>query len=535
MPDDVYIAGYCDGGEALSIFTRFLPSRLAHRIALILTMLSLLLAGSVWLYGRLTLIPSIEQYEQTAARTQAAGTRNAFLESAATVERLALSWANWDDTYNYATGGDTLRLDAYLQGQKVNTLGIDFLAIFDRNGGLLTTAEWDGMSAQRDDLALVRELSPATEFGRQLSSAIEHRVSTTSGIVRLARGPHFVTIIPIRTTNRTSPIGGYLVMGVSADKLLLQGKGPFSAAQSSALSITSRDLPDAVQRWINKGIENEDLLILGSDDKIESWGVVNSLSGKPALLLGSNQPRDMSRLASSSLQQLALFSVIGTLLLGLLAWWVVHANISTRLGWLLQSIHGMVRPGRVAVIETHGNDEVSYLARAINHLAMGKNASIEAQRTAEQQLDMVFSQAPGAMMQLRDGQVTDLNAAGAALYKAPHAATLVGLHLSELLETNDATAKRLLLLTQSKKAMAQSVRLLCRIRCRDGSQRPCEITALSMPQAGLPIVHLYITPLSSADVDTRPDSTVSETNTQADKTESNPRLISIKRASSKHA
>lgn len=519
----------------MSIFSRFLPGKLAHRIALILTLLSLLLAGSVWLYGRLTLIPSIEQYERVAARTQAASTRDAFLESAANIERLASSWANWDDSYNYASGADTLRFDAYLQGQKINNLGIDFLAVFDRQGNLLTTAEWDGMSALRDELALVRELSPATEFGRHLASAAEHRVSITSGIVRLARGPHYMTIIPIRNTNRSSPIGGYLVMGIEADKLLLQGKGPFSAAQASALSITSRDLPDAVQSWVDKGIKGEDLLILSDKDKIESWGVVNSLSGKPALLLGSSQARDMSRLASEKLEQLALFSVLGTLLLGVAAWLVVHANISTRLGWLLQNVHGMVRPGKVGVIETHGNDEVSYLARAINHLANGKNASLEAQRVSEQQLDLVFSQAPNAMMQVRDGHITDLNTAGATLYKATHAATLIGKHLSELLETSDATAKRLLLMVQSKQTTAQSARFLCRIQCMDGSKLPCEITALRLPQAGKPVLHLYITPMavSAATGSLEPAGT---TATVDDKDGSNTRLISIiNRVGSKQA
>ena len=481
----------------MSWLSTLMPARLAHRIALTLGLLSLALAAAIWLYGQYSLRPAIAQSEQQAARAQAEHTRDLFVEAAAALERQADSLANWDDAYLYATGADPQRLNAFLDSRTHNALGLDFLAVFDPRGDLMTTAEWGGKGVFRDELMLTRELDPATSFGRIFTQAVRQGKKVSGGVVRLARGPYYVSIAQIRPASRQGGPAGYLVTGVAADKLLLQTKGAYSATLARVVPITARDLPDQVLHWVGKREPaSDELLIFRDDATTQTWNAIPSLDGKPALLLGSSQPRDMSRVASERLAQIALIAVGGTLLLGLVAWGVVHALISRRLGALLQSVHGLTRPGQTALLETRGNDEVAFLTRAVNQLAHGKNTSIEALRQVEHQLDLVFAQSPSAMLLVRDGQLSDANAAATALLKAQHSATLVGKHLSDIVESSDATARRLLLLTQSRQLDGEIPPLLCRVHALDGSLISCDIKALRLPLPGKPTLYLFISPLA---------------------------------------
>ncbi|RQW29694.1 diguanylate cyclase [Rhodobacteraceae bacterium CH30] len=471
----------------------WLPGPLARRTALILTSACTVLALLIGLLGRGLLIPSFDAAERRLAEDAATHTRDVFLESAYGLSRSASDWANWDETDRFIRTGDAETLRGMFSPKRFSDIGIDFMAFFNAEGLMLLSIENAPKTMVYNPPWLVKGLVADSEFGRHLFQLVTTSNSAVlSGVVRLPIGAYYIILTPVRPTAAGGAPSGYMAWGVRADKILLRNKATFFSSDTRILSVTSRDLPDEVTEWVAQKMPGGDVLVLPGDHRIESWIAVRNLDNKPALLLGRSAKREVSALGVSNINIMALVSIAGILLIGLLALYLLQFRVGRRLHHLLMAIRRIRGEGQVERLMLDGRDEVTDLAGAINELIDDKNRMLHERDESEQRFASVFASSIDGMLLLRDGQACEINASAALLFHEPSPQQLLGRSLAEMLDPTDMRAVQLLAMLDGGVNAGDTKRCECRFRRADGSVFDCDATATVLLQNGCKLLHLHL-------------------------------------------
>ncbi len=181
--------------------TRSLTGRIATLIAVVTT---LFLVVNVTLFY-LFLLPSLRKQESMFARKIAYQIRGALESSLNDLVSLNEDWSNWDAMYRAVDDWTLEFQDEALPQEVFESLNIDYVGVFDRNG----------------DPVYSRELVDAPEGPVLVSTDLEQRLKHTllsadsesvTGIFRMPRGPMFFSAEQIVRSDSTGDPRGTLVM-----------------------------------------------------------------------------------------------------------------------------------------------------------------------------------------------------------------------------------------------------------------------------------------------------------------------------------
>ena len=229
------------------------------------------------------------ELEQTNTLQDVGKVRNAVSTQQGYLDYINQDWAYWDDTYKFIEDRNQNYTNVNLQNQTLAGIKVNVMLFVNNSGSLVYAKSVDIYTGEEKPIP--EKLLKMVEDGTLLSKSEEDK---KSGFVLLDEDPMFISCHPILTTNYTGPVRGTLIFGKYFDDTVLND---FKDAASSSLLMyrVDREMPPDFQTKLENLSENPDRTIVEplSEERVAGYFELRDISGKPALIMRADFPRDL--------------------------------------------------------------------------------------------------------------------------------------------------------------------------------------------------------------------------------------------------
>ncbi len=272
-------------------------------------------------------------------------------------------WACWNDTYLFIEDRNQTFVRENIQNHTLAKLKINVMLFVNNSGSLVYAKAVDIDTVQETPVPqdLLRLVKDGTLLTKEENGNI-------SGFVLLDGKPMFISCHSILTTNYTGPMRGTVVFGKYFDDNLLES---FKETTRSSLLMYSVDdnLPPDFQAKLNNFSHSPQHTIVEplNDSRIAGYFELPDISGKPALVIRADFPREIYLYGERTLNNMYLF----LLLIGLMTMVGVKFSLDKLFISRLIGIDNFVTQVRSEKdlsrrLSLKDNDELYRLSREIN-------------------------------------------------------------------------------------------------------------------------------------------------------------------------
>ena len=342
---------------------------LRSKLSLFVLAVSAILGTMSYAVQQLIIAPGFERAEIEGARRDVGRCADAIandvdglLRLAAAIGPEAESW--FDDNGRSLADGALLRME---------------LDLFARIDGK-THRLHDRLTGTAPREQLVGELRAAI-IGRR-SARPHHYCEPRAGLLQTSVGPMVVAWAPL-CRHGSAEDGEWLVLGRAwgVEKIRALGRrtmlsvsvrGMNELTRADGAALAHLDAPGSI--WVDTGRKS-----------MHAYTLLRNVDGAPALLVQAEMPRIISHHARNAAGLALVTSVVGTVVLMLVLWWLVARCVVKRLVRLTEHAVRVGRePERSTPLDLPGRDEIATLAREIDHmvaqLAESRSRAAEAAR-----------------------------------------------------------------------------------------------------------------------------------------------------------
>lgn len=228
------------------------------------------------------------------------------------LDSIVQDWACWDDTYEFIENGNPQYIDVNLQNQTLAGIKINVMIFVNESGDVVYAKSIDIDTAE--EVSVPQELLQLIKDGTLLTKAEN---DTISGFVLLHENPMFISCHPILTTKHQGPVRGTLIFGKLFDNTYLDY---FEEVTLSSLSMyrVDKDLPPDFQTKLKFFSENLDKTIVEplSEERVAGYFGLQDISGKPAIIMRTDSPRELYSHGEKTLNNVYLFLLLTGLVTG---------------------------------------------------------------------------------------------------------------------------------------------------------------------------------------------------------------------------
>ncbi len=332
---------------------------LQSKVSLTLAALIAVFVAASWLVLDIVITPAFEELELKTAHSDLKRAEMSLQSDLYNLHTVTSDWAYWDDIYLYVQGANPGFEDSNLDRTTLETLELDFIAIFAADGSLVwSQALISGEVAAATTLGLFTR-------GDSIDVALSTHASDegdTTGLVATAEGPALVSSLPILTSDSTGPNVGALVMGQFLDEDRLTRLREQTEVDMH-WDLVVADAP--MESSTSLGDAHFDLKVRG----IEGRKVFYDIVGSPYLTLHSMTPRETSLLGGQTVNAALLFLALSGALVTVFVWAMLHVMILRPIESLAQHMHRIRESGNLSRrLGGTRNDEIGALARQFDDL-----------------------------------------------------------------------------------------------------------------------------------------------------------------------
>ena len=324
--------------------------------------------------------------EDQMTRDHVIRAHNALLEDLEAIDRFALDWSNWDDTYQFVTTSSKTYQRTYIASNLSNNeqvkQGLSFMVFMNASGTLVHAL---GTSPEYDTPAPILH----TLLDRIITTPLLYRhaneLSIVKGFMLIPELPVMIVSRPILTSRNTGPIAGTLIVGryLSPTKVAALSRSVRLTITVSDVSFFEASLP-IVKKLFEPNARERILVSPLDQNRIAGYTVLKDIFNKPAILIGIETPRLMyQQYRESLLYFIASFILIGLLTAAAFYFFVDRAFLLrlTNLSEFLQNIRSTGDLSRKTTAS--GTDEIGIIASAVNTMLETLQQNVEKIKAAE--------------------------------------------------------------------------------------------------------------------------------------------------------
>ncbi len=303
------------------------------------------------------------ELEQAGTLDNVGRVQNAVSTQQGYLDYIVQDWACWNDTYQFIDDRNQQYIDVNLQNQTLAGINVDIMLFVNDSGSLIYAKSIDVNTAM--ERPVPEELLKMVEDGTLLTKSKDGNIS---GFVLLDQDPMFIACHPILTTKYQGPVKGTLIFGRYFDSTLLDS---FKEVTRSSLVMyrVDRDMPPDFQEKLPtfSGHAGRPVVEPLSEDKIAGYFELNDTSGKPALIMRADFPRELYLHGEKTLNNMYFFLLLTGLMTGVGVKFVLDRLFISR----LRGIDNFVTRVRSEKdlskrLSLKDNDELYRLSREIN-------------------------------------------------------------------------------------------------------------------------------------------------------------------------
>jgi len=225
---------------------------------------------------------------------------------------MARDWACWDDTYRFIEDGNQEYIDVNLQNQTLAGLKVNVMLFVNETDALVYSKSIDINTGE--ETPVPADLIELVESG-VLSTKSEDDI--IRGYVLLDRAPMFVSCHPILTTRYEGPMKGTLIFGRYFDIDLLNYFRE-NTCSSILMYRVDEEMPPDFQRRFKNSSNFPDRVIVEplSEEKISGYFELMDVSGRTAIIMRTDFPRDLYMNSKKALNSMYFFLLLTGLVTG---------------------------------------------------------------------------------------------------------------------------------------------------------------------------------------------------------------------------
>ncbi|MEQ9325948.1 MAG: EAL domain-containing protein [Rhodospirillales bacterium] len=313
-------------------------------------------------------LPGFEEIEMREARAAVSRINNAIQGQLEELERLALDWSYWDDTWEFAQDRNQEYVTSNLVIETFVDIDISVIWFVDRQGQTI----WTRMLADTKDRLFDPDDVPSTIAEGHVFHAMLDTETTTRGFLEFGGKLHLVVASPILKSDSSGGIQGFLMFGRLFDDAhieLIAERLHQNVNGSTGIETVLADMPEAVRSEILSEPARTPILDFSGSEAISGYLRIDTLEGRPATMITTVVPRDIRRVGADTVvlsAMLLLISVGSALAIGFA---LARKTIASPVQSLVDHIDYIGRTGDLdREVDLSGKAEFSRIAGAFNKM-----------------------------------------------------------------------------------------------------------------------------------------------------------------------
>jgi sensor domain CHASE-containing protein/signal transduction histidine kinase len=232
--------------------------------------------------------------------------QNAISTEQGYLDYIAQDWASWDDTYRFIDDRNQKFRDENAQNMTFAKLKIN-VVLFINNSGSIVYSKAVDINTEKEE-PIPEDLIKLVNDKKILTRTQNEKIN---GFILIDGKPMFISCHPILTSNYTGPVKGTLIFGKYFDSNLLYSFKENTC--SSLLMYTVNDnLPPDFQTKLKSFSENPNQTIIKplNEERVAGYFELPDISGKPALIVRADFPRELYSRGERTLNNMYLFLLL---------------------------------------------------------------------------------------------------------------------------------------------------------------------------------------------------------------------------------
>jgi PAS domain S-box-containing protein len=338
---------------------------LGHKTFAILFLTVVGLTAVLYATTRVLMLQNFLSLEQRETQSAVERAENALNDDIAKLAATTNDYGAWDRTYGFMQNPSPDYIRQEFKDQTLQGLGINSILLLGPLGKAVYFKDYDLLREQETESPAVQMALASDPWVRLVGASS----TPGSGIFLLPQGPTLIAACPILTSERKGPARGVLVMTRHLDEALIArlkaGTRSSISVELAASPVLATDFQAA--RAVLQSNRKAITIQVRSESSVAGYGLLEDVSGKPALLLRVDMPRAVFQQGEASLRYFLGALCLASLVFGAVTMLLLRYAVLARLTHLNAEISrigdGRDLRERVAV---SGNDELSRLGGAIN-------------------------------------------------------------------------------------------------------------------------------------------------------------------------
>ena len=304
-------------------------------------------------------LPEFQRLDERAAERNGARAHEFLQTEINSLKSVTRDWAQWDDTYKFASDLNKDYLSNNLKPEDFETLDVDAYVLLDENG---TVRLRQTKSPNEANLFEVGRPLPSGMFARVPMK--DHAATSEEGVVATPLGPMLVSVGPITTSQYDGPQRGYLMFARLLEPRLDQHIRTKSHLDFDLTPVTAAKADGGAADQLRRTADDTP-----SDGVLMETYTLRDLSGEPSYLLQVATPKEFAGIGRIAIGG----AIIRFLGFGLVFWaivtWAVGRIIVKPLTEMVEKMSHIASTGDLdKQLDTARNDEIGWVADVFNRM-----------------------------------------------------------------------------------------------------------------------------------------------------------------------
>ena len=323
---------------------------------------------------------------------------NALSIETSDLDRATQDWANWDDTYSFATNGNQDYIDKNFMDSIFENAKINLILVLDKNKQIV--------HGKAFDLNKDHEVPIPQELYKYLSEDIISNQgdtqSGTSGVILLADSPFLISAHPILTSFMQGPSTGTLIFGKFIDSNIIDKFTEMTYFPLSVWSANNTLISNDFQK-AREALSGAGAIYIRPLDRntVAGYTWINDIFGNKAMILRVDIPRDIYQEGMKTIAFLLIALAGVCILLGLVSLFVMNKVFLSRLTDLSKNVNEIGSTGNTSSrVSSKGNDEITILADSVNNMIEKIGKTETELRTQNKLIDRIMANIPNIVIMI---------------------------------------------------------------------------------------------------------------------------------------
>ena len=325
---------------------------------------------------------------------------NALSIETSDLDRATQDWANWDDTYYFATNDNQDYIDKNFMDSIFVNGNFNLILVLDNNKQIVHGKAYDLKKHQEIPIpqGLNKILSADIISGQGVTQ------SGTSGVILLPDGPFLISAHPILNSFMEGPSNGTLIFGKFIDSSIIDKFTETTYFPLSIWTANNIQIPNDFLR-ARDSLSGAGAIFIRPLDRntVAGYTWINDVFGNQAFLLRVDIPRDIYQEGMKTITFLLIALAGVCILLCLVSLFVMNKVFLSRLTGLGKNVNKIGSTGDTSLrVSSTGNDEITILADSVNNM-LEKLGKTETELRAQNNLiDRIVANIPNIVVMVDD-------------------------------------------------------------------------------------------------------------------------------------